>query len=112
MVESQKAKKIPKPLPKPLPEPPKKTSKWPLYVFIVSVIIIFSLLGIGIYYSIGTVSSSVILMVVVILVATILIEFILKRSIIFGGAGRYERIEESAKDESDIKAPKKLEEKP
>lgn len=70
MVENEKARKLKK---------RKKVSKKPLYVLLIAVIVIFSLLGIGLYYTLGTVNPHLLLMVLVILGATILIELILKR---------------------------------
>ncbi len=65
----------------------RKVSKAPLYILIVSVIVILSLLGIGLYHSLGTVSPSLIIMVAVVLVATIFFELIVKRDVYRGRDG-------------------------
>ena len=63
---------------------PRKGSRAPLYILIVAVVIIFVLLGVGLYYSVGSVNPNLLLMVVVIIGATILIEFMMKRDLYFG----------------------------
>lgn len=63
----------------------KKTSKAPIYILIIAVIIIFTLLAIGVYVSLGTVNPNLIVMVVVIIIATIIIELMMKRNIYFEG---------------------------
>lgn len=62
----------------------KKVSKAPLYALIIAVIIIFSLLGAGLYYSVGSVSPNLIVMLVVVVAVTIVLELMLKRNIFRG----------------------------
>jgi fucose 4-O-acetylase-like acetyltransferase len=81
---------------------PRKMSKAPLYILIIVVIIIFSLLGVGLYYSLGTVNSNLLLMVIVIIGATILIEFIMKRDLYFP---RREEVDVSETDDSKENPP-------
>jgi hypothetical protein len=75
---------------------PGRGSRTPLYILIVAVIIIFVLLGVGLYYSVGSVNPNLLLMVVVIIGATILIEFMMKRDLYFGRR----RDEDAPEDES------------
>ena len=84
----------------------RKRSKWPLYILIIATVVIFTLLGIGLYFSLGSINPSLVGIVVVLIVFTIVIELITKREIYLGrermfGNGREEKEGEASKPDEE-----------